>query len=175
LVQLLDSEISTSVRGGGGDAGNIKIISAFLVLAGSQVISNAFGGRGGNLLLSGTEVFLLDQESDVRASTLGIGGLALPLSGALAPLPQAFANVAVLLPVRCAARYRGGKASSLVLGGRQGLPAEPGSVLPSPLALEERLAADPAVMERPHRPPSRAMFALLADQEKALPRLGCPK
>ena len=97
------------------------------------------------------------------------------LCGTLAPLPQAFVNVTALLPVRCAARFRGGHTSSVVLGGRDGLPADPGGVLPSPLALEERLVADPAVMERPHQPPSNARFALLADREKALPRLGCPQ
>ena len=176
LVQLLDSELSTSVRGGGGDAGNITIKSAFLVLAGSQVIADAFGGMGGNTLLFGTEVFLVDQMSGVSASsTLGIGGFAPPLSGALIPLPQTFMSVAALLPVRCAARASGGRHSSLVLGGRDGLPDGPSGVLASPLVLEERLVADPAMIGGPPRPSSTPQWALLAGHEKRLPRLGCPQ
>jgi len=79
-------------------------------------------------------------------------------------------DVAVLLPARCAARLSGGTTSSLVLGGREGLPPDPASMLPSPLILGERLAADPAVVgePRPHQP-SRG--ALLTVAEKVLPRL----
>ena len=47
-------------------------------------------------------------------------------------------------------------------------------MLSSPLVLEERLATDPAGIGAPPQPPLPARFALLADQEKALPRLGCP-
>jgi hypothetical protein len=111
------------------------------------------------------------------SSALGIQGTVniqapvTALSGTLAPLPQAFVPVATLLPARCAARYSGGTVSSLVLGGRGGLPLEPGGVLPSPLALGERLMADPAVMGAPARQPSTARFALLSGHEQAFPRL----
>jgi hypothetical protein len=181
LVQLRDSELTTSVRGGAGDAGNLTLDAPFVVAEGNQISANAFGGMGGNIRLS-SEVFLADAASRVDASsTLGINGMVdirapvTSLGGTLAPLPQAFVNVAALLPAQCAARLRGGKASSLVLGGRDGLPADPGGVLPSPLVIEERLAADPALTGMRHQPPSSSRFALLADQEKALPRLGCPK
>jgi hypothetical protein len=56
------------------------------------------------------------------------------LSGAVAPLPQAFAQAAELLQSRCAERLRGGIVSRFVLGGRDGVPLEPGSLLLSPLA-----------------------------------------
>jgi hypothetical protein len=121
-------------------------------------------------------VLLADPSSRLAASgTLEITGAVTALTGTLAPLPQTFMDVATLLPVRCAARWSGGKASSLVLGGRGGLPPEPSGVLPSPLALEARLAADPALTGDPHRQTSAATFALLAGQEKAFPRFGCPK
>jgi hypothetical protein len=93
------------------------------------------------------------------------------LSGTLAPLPQAFVNVAALLPARCATRYSGGTGSSLVLGRRGGLPLEPGSVLPSPLALGEQLMADLTVTGEPSRQESIARFALLAGHEQTFPRL----
>ena len=152
------------------------------MIAGSQSIANAFKGRGGNLAIA-AEVLLADPSSRLAASgSLEITGAVTALTGTLAPLPQTFMDVATLLPARCAARFRGGKASSWVLGGRGGLPLEPGGVLPSPLTLGERLAADPAVTGGPPHAPSPARFALLAAQEKALPRLpghplarGCPK
>jgi hypothetical protein len=96
------------------------------------------------------------------------------LSGTLAPLPQAFVSAVALLPARCAARFSGGHASSLVLGGRDGLPLEPSGVLPSPLALDAQVVVNPAGIGAPPRPRSPARFALLAGQDKALPRLGCP-
>jgi large exoprotein involved in heme utilization and adhesion len=182
LVQLLDSEITTSIRGGGGDAGNIILNAPWVVIAGSQSIANAFEGRGGNLALA-AEVLLADPSSRLAASgTLEITAAGTALTGSIAPLPQTYVNVATLLPARCAARFSGGKASSIVVGGRPGLPADPSGVLPSPLALEERLVADPALTGAPHRPPAAAQFALLAEHEKALPRLwgdqqarGCPQ
>jgi filamentous hemagglutinin family protein len=180
LVQLMDSTLTTTVRGGGGDAGNLTLDAPFIVADRSQVMANAFGGRGGNVQIS-SDVFLRDPASRVSASSeLGIQGMVeirapvTSLGGTLAPLPQAFVNVAALLPARCAARLSGGQTSSLVLGGRDGLPADPSGVLPSPLVLDERRAADPALTGAPHQQPPAARFALLADHEKGLPRLGCP-
>ena len=80
----------------------------------------------------------------------------------------------MLLPVQCAARAQGGRYSSLVLGGQEGLPLEPGGLWSSPLVLKEQLAADPAMSGAPHQQTSAARFALLAGHEKGLPRLGCP-
>jgi filamentous hemagglutinin family protein len=131
LIHLLDSAITTSVPGGGGDAGNISLVAPSVVLDGSQIIANAFEGMGGNIRI-GADVFLADPASRVSASsTLGVQGIVdiqapvTSLSGALAPLPQAFVDVATLLPVRCEVRLSGSKASSLVLGGREGLPPRP--------------------------------------------------
>jgi hypothetical protein len=174
LVQLMDSELTTV--SGGGKEGNITLDSPFLVLTGSFIVANAFAGPGGNVRLE-TEVLLADPASRVDASgALTITGIVSPPMGTVAPLPQAFVNVAALLPARCAARWSGGKVSSLVLGGRDGLPPDPGGVLPSPLALEAQLVADPAGIATPRPPWSPARFAFLADAEKAWPRLrGAPR
>ena len=176
-VLLHNSELATSVRGGGSDAGNVTLDAPVVVAEDSQIVANALEGRGGNIGIR-AEVFLADPASRVSASSeLGISGTVAiqapvtSLSGTLAPLPQAFVNVAALLPARCAARLSGGQASSLVLGGRDGLPAEPGGVLPSPLVLEERLVADPALTGALHRQKTAARFALLAAHKKGLPRL----
>jgi filamentous hemagglutinin family protein len=183
LVQLRDSELTTSVQGGGSDAGNLTLDAPFVILDGSQVVANAFEGTGGNIRI-GAEVFLRDPASRVDASalaTLGISGsveIQAPvtsLSGTLAPLPQAFVSAVALLPARCAARLSEGQASSLVLGGRDGLPPEPGGLLSSPLILGERLMTAPALTGAPHRRKAAARFVLLTGPEKSLPRLGCPK
>jgi large exoprotein involved in heme utilization and adhesion len=180
--------MTTSAASGQGNGGNISIDSDFVALQDGQIRAEAFAGHGGNIRIA-AGVFLADPGSRVSAaSTLGIAGTVniqapvADLSGSLAPLPQTFINIAELLPARCAARLSGGRASSLVLGGRDGLPADPSGVLPSPLALGERLAADPAVTGGPPHAPSPARFGFLAAQEKALPRLpghplarGCPK
>jgi hypothetical protein len=180
-LELWDSTLTTSVRDGPQTVGgNLTIGAPFVIVEGSQILANAVEGHGGNISI-GAEVLLADPASLIDASSaLGISGTVAiqapvtSLSGTLAPLPQTFVQVAAFLPARCATRYSGGTGSSLVLGGRSGLPLEPSSLLPSPLRLDERLAADPAVLEARPQPPSPARLAFLADQEKALPRLGCP-
>jgi hypothetical protein len=196
LVQLINSELSTSLQGGGENAGNVMLDSPSVVLEGSQIIANAFQGRGSNIRI-GAEVFLADPASRVDASSvLGISGIVdiqapvTSLSGALAPLPQTFVNIAALLPARCAVRLSEGTYSSLVLGGREGLPLDPGGLLPSPLTLDERLLVDPVITEAPHQQKSTAKYAFLTLMDKVFPRMrgihlpggevaatdrGCPK
>jgi large exoprotein involved in heme utilization and adhesion len=171
LVQLIDSQLTATSRSGVGQEGNILLNAPFVVLDRSQIRTQAFGGPGGNIRI-GAEAFLASSESVVSASsTLEIAAAVTNPSEAIALPPPAFVRAEALLPARCAARFKGGSSSSLVLGGHDGLPLEPGSVLPSPLALEERLVADPAVMGNPHQQLSAARFAFLEDHERVLPRL----
>ena len=121
--------------------GNITIDPQFVILEGSQIIANAFEGRGGNIQIQAQQAFLADPASQVSASSaLGINGqvdIQAPvtsISGAVAPLPQSFAQPAELLRTRCVGRLREGAVSRFVVGGRDGVPLEPGSLLLSPLA-----------------------------------------
>jgi hypothetical protein len=57
------------------------------------------------------------------------------LSGAIAPLPQAFAVATNLYGQRCVTE-KGGQFSSFVQGARDGVPPQPGDLIPSPLLLE---------------------------------------
>jgi large exoprotein involved in heme utilization and adhesion len=139
LVQLTDSQITASVQGGTGNGGNITIDPQFVILQGSQIIANAFGGNGGNILIV-AGVFFADPFSTISASsTLGISGTVsiqapvTSLSGTLAPLPGEIVQATELLQARCAARIAGGTSGSFVVAGRDGLPPEPGGLLPSPL------------------------------------------
>jgi len=140
LVRLQDSQITATVRGGAGDGGNVTIDPAFIVLQGSQITANAAAGHGGRISLTASKALLADPSSAVTASsTRGINGevnIQAPvtnISGAVAPLSQAFAQPAELLQSRCAERLREGRISRLVIGGRDGVPLEPGSLLLSPL------------------------------------------
>ena len=138
-VELRDSQVTATVKTGVGKGGNIIIDPQFVVMQGSQVRTDAFGWPDGNVrIVAG--VFMADPESQVSASSaLGINGVVniqapvTNVSGAVAPLPKEFAPLAELLRDRCAGRLREGRVSRLVLGGRDGVPSEPGSLLPSPL------------------------------------------
>nr|MBI3611845.1 filamentous hemagglutinin N-terminal domain-containing protein [Nitrospirota bacterium] len=144
LVQLTDSQITTSVQGGLGNGGNITIDPLFVIVQGSQVLANAFGGNGGNILIV-AGVFLVDPTSTISASsTFGVSGTVQVqttvsnLSESVAPLSGEFVHTPELLQARCAARFQGGQYSSFVVAGRDGLPLEPGGLLPSPLVVERQ-------------------------------------
>jgi large exoprotein involved in heme utilization and adhesion len=62
MVRLTNSRISTSVFGGTGSGGNIKIDPQFVILQNSQIIANAVAGRGGNITID-FGVFLVDPNS----------------------------------------------------------------------------------------------------------------
>lgn len=140
-VHLVESDITTSVREGGGDAGNITVDPQFVILDDSRVIANAFEGRGGNIQIT-AGVFLASTDSVVDASSqLGIDGTVdvrapvTEISGTFVPLPETFLDAAELLRERCGERVERGKSGRFVMEGRDGIPMEPGSFLPSPFPL----------------------------------------
>jgi large exoprotein involved in heme utilization and adhesion len=139
-VRLRASQVTATV-GGGPDTtgGNIRIDPEFVILEDSQIVANAFAGQGGTIQVT-TDVLLADPVSRVDASSaLGIDGtvdIRAPVtnvSGTVAPLPQTFGRQIELLRGLCAQRLRGGERSSFVLARRDGIPLEPGTLLPSPL------------------------------------------
>jgi hypothetical protein len=102
----------------------------------SQIVANAYEGTGGNIKIV-ADTFLADPGSLVDASSaLGIDGtvdVQAPISnvsGLLNPLNTDFVSAAALLRERCLARIRSGKYSSFLVGGRDGLPVGPGSLMP---------------------------------------------
>jgi large exoprotein involved in heme utilization and adhesion len=159
LLRLQDSRITAEVGGGLQTVGgNITIDPQFVLLQNSQIVANAFEGQGGNIRIQ-AQTFLRDPASIVDASSqLGINGqvnIQAPvtsISGAIAPLPQAFAQTAELLGSRCAARLREGTVSRFVLGGRDGVPLEPGSLLLSPLQRVDQETGVQAGQQQPQNP-----------------------
>jgi large exoprotein involved in heme utilization and adhesion len=147
LIQLTDSQITTSVESGVGGGGNINIDPQALILNNSQILANAFGGPGGNINIT-ADVFLVNSGGRVPLSLAGIVDASSALStsgtvnieatftnvtGSVTLLPETPLQATELLRASCAARFAGGKTSSLVLAGRDGLPLQPGGLLPSPL------------------------------------------
>jgi large exoprotein involved in heme utilization and adhesion len=148
-IRLLNSQLSTSVQGGPNTSGgNILLDPALVTLQNSQVLAQATEGAGGNIsIIAGT--FLADPTSVVSASSqFGLSGsvnIQSPvsnLSGSLATLPQQPLQGQHLLRQRCAAQASG-QLSSLVITGRDALPAEPGGWLLSPLAFVAESIAPP--------------------------------
>ena len=139
-VRLVNSSISTSVLGGAGSGGNIRIDPNVVVLQNSQVTARAVRGTGGNILIT-TPLFLKDSTSRVDASTpFGLNGTVTiqsptsNLSESLGTLPSEPNQAHSLLTQRCAA-LANGQTSSFVVAGREQLPADPGGWLSSPIAL----------------------------------------
>jgi large exoprotein involved in heme utilization and adhesion len=143
-VMLDSSKLTSSVNGPtGSNGGNIVIDPVFVILRnGSQVLAQANEGAGGNILINATGAVLAEAGTLIDASAAsGINGsinIQAPiraLSGAIAPLPQAFAKITNLYRQHCAAQ-KGGQFSSFVQGTRDGLPPQPGDALGSPLTFE---------------------------------------
>ncbi len=186
LVHLIDSTVSTSVKAGEGDGGNITIDPPFVMVDNSKIIAQAVGGNGGNIFIT-AGTFLASPESVISASSqAGVSGQVLiqapvsNLAGTLSRLSQTPLNAAELLTARCSARLREGTASSLTLAGRDGVPAEPGSFRPTAfVAGAYRPTGAPTIAARPSptaRPPlvlpsPRPEFYALRDASP-LP-LGC--
>jgi hypothetical protein len=170
LIHLTNSTVSTSVQGGVQTiGGNIIIDPQFLILQNSQIIAQAFQGQGGNITIV-AGVFLADSTSLVDASSqFGLSGTVLiqspisNLSGSLAPLKQNYLSAAALLRERCATRIQSGKASSFTSRGRDGLPAAPGGLRPSP----------PTPLPPAQGPASGAVPLLLVSAEALPPLPAC--
>lgn len=147
LVRLVGANLTSSVNGpANSNGGNITINTAhpqFVILQGnSQILAKANAGQGGAITIIGGVV--LQEPGSVLDATAGPAGISgsiniqapfQQLSGAIAPLPQAFAVATNLYGQRCAAE-KGGQFSSFVQGARDGVPPQPGDLIPSPLMLE---------------------------------------
>lgn len=108
--ELFESTISSSVGDGTMNGGDVAVVSPIVVLNDSQIIAQAVGGNGGNILID-TNLAVFSATSQIDASSqLGIDGRisqTVPntdLSGQLAVLDQKFSNAADQLQRNCSAR-----------------------------------------------------------------------
>jgi filamentous hemagglutinin family protein len=150
LVSLVDSSVTTSVRGQSAsrDAGNIDLPAALdreagrrpdlVVLNRSQITANAVAADAGNIRIAAAS-YLQSADSLVQAkSELGIDGLvqveaaSADIAGQVTALPVDFVDAAALLTTACAARTA--RAGSFVVQARAAPPA------PARAPLSARLA-----------------------------------
>ncbi len=137
-VRLINSKITASVQGDATTTGgNIAIDPNHVVLQNSSITATAQAGQGGNITI--TTANLLQNNSRIDASSaFGVNGTVTiqsptsNLAATWARAKQSYQEAASLLKQRCAAQV-GGEHSSFVLAGREGVPAEPGAWLASPL------------------------------------------
>jgi filamentous hemagglutinin family protein len=154
-VRLTDSHISAEVNQEEGQGGSVTITAGSVILERSQVLTRAGPGTGGDITIDGAFVFdgtfVSGQPCAANPATSCLDasgrvsgrideGSPVDTSGITSPLPHGFTQATALLRQRCAARRRGGEHNSFVLAGRDGIPLEPGSMLPSPLAPVEKPA-----------------------------------
>lgn len=136
IIRLGNSQITTSVESGTGGGGNIFIDPQFVILQGSTITANAFGGPGGSITIV-ADNFLTDAASVVQASsalstpgTIRIQSPENNLKEAIAQLPAELVDASRLMRAGCAARLTGAT-SSLAVAGRGGVPADADGYLPS--------------------------------------------
>ena len=154
LLHLIDSQITTSVRSGVGGGGNITLGTSghplqFIVLDNGGIHADAFGGPGGNInifadvMLSSTPIDTAVTASSALSApgTVNITAVVTDVSEALATLSTEVLQAAALLRASCASRLAEGKTSSLVVAGREGVPLEPGGLMPSGFMEPRRAAA----------------------------------
>jgi filamentous hemagglutinin family protein len=144
LLHLIDSAVTTSVQSGVGSGGNITLGSqgnplTHIVLDGSAIRADAFGGPGGNISIFAdiflTQNSLLSASSALAApGTIAVQAQVTDVSGTLAQLPESILQAAALLRASCMSRLAEGKASSLVVAGREGVPPTPDGWLWSPIS-----------------------------------------
>jgi filamentous hemagglutinin family protein len=140
LFHLRNSAVTTSVAGGTGKGGNVQITSPLMVLDGSRIEANAFGGPGGNITIRAGQLIrtpephsVIEASSEENVSgTITVTTQNTDVSSSLVVLPETFLDASRQLHEACAAR--GGRLpSSLTLGGQGGLPPDPGKPLTLPL------------------------------------------
>lgn len=136
VIRLQNSQISTSVESGVGGGGNVFIDPQFVLMDGSSITANAFGGPGGNITIVANN-FVTDPTSFLSASsalsTPGTVRIESPdnnLASDIAQLPRELVDASRLLRGGCTAR-RTSAPSSFVVAGRGGVPADPDGYLPS--------------------------------------------
>jgi filamentous hemagglutinin family protein len=145
LIDLQDSEVTTSVAGGTDPtAGNIVIDPEVLVIDGSRINADAPAGFGGNvtivadnILVPGGSFEALVAQGDIsatggdptRSGTVVVDAPDVDLASDLVLLEAPLLDAAAQLRERCAARRDVG-ASSFTGSGRGGLPPSPDAPLP---------------------------------------------
>jgi large exoprotein involved in heme utilization and adhesion len=182
LLDISDSEITTSVQSGLGNGGDITITSPHVTETGQtagaesvtlnhgKIVANAYEGRGGNIHIV-TDQFIQSSDSIVDASSaLGIDGtirIEAPdedVSMGLTLLPENFLDATRWMKTPCATRI-GQRVSRFFLVGRDATPTSPDDLQPSPLLGARASGSEEAISQVYFRSPCPC-FAFRDDTEK---------
>ncbi|MDH3599407.1 MAG: hypothetical protein OEU26_07160, partial [Candidatus Tectomicrobia bacterium] len=173
MVRLRNTQVTTEVEAGAERAGNIIIDPDFVIVENSQIVTQAEGGPGGDIRITAAAAVLINPDSVVDASSaqnidgeIDIRAPVTNLSSSISQLPQRF--LSAQLRSQCAERWRGGEVSHLVESGRDGLPAQPGSLLPSSLIKTVQRQAEGVASHG-------TQMALSADFSRTRSALACAK
>lgn len=106
---ITSSRVAAEVLTGLGDGGNLNVSGAGLALRNSAISANAFGGRGGNILINADNLLVNRASSVTASSQLGIDGTvaftspAADLTGALLSVASSFLDANALIATSCLA------------------------------------------------------------------------
>lgn len=143
LTLANNSAVTATVGGGAGDGGNVTITAeGVAAVENSDITARADQGHGGRIAID-SNVFLrtLDVDLDASSNVSGNEGVVevnapmLDISGSLVVLPASFLDASALLSDPCAVSHAG-QASSFVIRGRGGIPAQPDAPLPASLPFD---------------------------------------
>jgi filamentous hemagglutinin family protein len=119
-LYLRGGEITTSVKGGIGNGGDINVTDAMMIINDGKIVAQADAGKGGNIRLV-TQHLIPSTESLISASSrVGVDGnifISSPtndLSGQVLNLSTEFIDGTALLPRSCAARIADQRPSEFV-------------------------------------------------------------
>ncbi len=140
-VYVWDSKITTSIKKGGDDAGDVTMNQDILVMNRSRIVANAWEGRGGNIRLI-AEPFIQSEDSLVDASSqFGVDGTVYIESpegdfASMVLMPANLLDATRWMKTPCAARDAE-KASRFVIKGQDAVPTAFDDWQPSPLMRSE--------------------------------------
>ncbi len=140
MYRMESSKVTTTIKRGGNDAGDITINPPeWILMRDSKIVANAYKGKGGNIHLS-SDHFVASAQSKVDASSeLGIDGTVTidspdaNISGGLIVLPTNFMDATRWMKIPCAQRS-GASVSRFVIGGQDAIAMLFNDWQPSPAA-----------------------------------------
>jgi large exoprotein involved in heme utilization and adhesion len=153
LILMRDQGLISAKAENNGNGGNVTINAPFIVAVpgeNSDIIANAFQGRGGNINITTQGIYGLEYRpqltpnSDINASSqFGVNGTVqintpgIDPSRGLANLPTEVVDASNQIDQTCSAGGREARKNEFIVTGRRGMPSNPYEPLSNEQALED--------------------------------------
>jgi len=151
-LYLNNSNITTSVKGGTGKGGDIDINNKLVILNNSEILANAYEGKGGNISIS-TRHLIKSIGSKLEASSkLGIDGSInifsseTDLEKNLAKLPDTFLDATKWTKTPCKSRTNK-KSSHLIVDSLYAIPTSFEDLLANPFISFKQITVDKYIQQ----------------------------